>query len=327
MKIYFNDLSLDSGILEDNFQTSIKQVIELIKILELDLKENLYADVTDVIKWKNEQNHEEYLKGEALEEVTLLLNNLQKDHVIQVEKKTYFELYYIQSKNPLIRNTFVGDSFFVQVWADKIQQEEILIINIPDEEYSQRSFIPIFLNKKEGYEYQNFSCLNIDELDKIKVYVYSMTKIKRILKEDKKDKIGEIMTLWNQHLSKEKQVWNLTFDSKSKTETLFPLGQVSDWVVTNTEENPDVAKKKKLAEIIAFINGWKQNPRLTRINNRDVYEPKNKFQGNILYIATDTQHGEFEVHHHQSKQNNHLGAISFDRKEFKDIEKKRKLII
>lgn len=324
MKIYFNDLSLEAGLLEPDFRTSISQVIELIKVLEEELKENLYVDTHNVIKWKSKQEKEGYLIGEALDEFTLFLKKLSAGNkIIQVDGNTYFELYYIESN--LEKNSFIGDFFFVQVWADKIQQEEILIINIPDDEYSKRHFIPIFLNEPKGYEYQNFPCLNTDKLDQIKIYIYANTLIKSLLEDNRKDKVEELIDLWNQSLQKQKtQVWNLVFDQENKIETLFPLGEVSDWVVENTKNKSDIAQKMKLAEVIAFINGWEKNFDLTRINNRDVYQPKNNFQGSILYLATDTQHGEFEVHD-TSSMNNHLGAISFDRKKFKGKKDNRTL--
>ncbi|MCC5944514.1 MAG: hypothetical protein JJT94_06230, partial [Bernardetiaceae bacterium] len=245
------------------------------------------------------------------------------NHINEVEKNAYFELYYIESK--LDKNSFVGDSFLVQAWTDKIQQEEILIINIANNEYTKRGFIPIFHSQPKGYEYQNFPYLSTHELDKIKVYIYCLTRIQKIFDNDKRDKIQDIISLWNQYLEKKKGVWNLIFDIEAKTESLFPLGQVSDLVVENTTtDNQNVTKRKELAEIMATINGWEKDDRLTILNERDVYKPKNKFQGNMLYIATDTQHGEFEVHDN-TKKNNHIGAISFDRQKFKEPRKNRTL--
>lgn len=326
MKIYFNDLSLESGLLTDDFRTYIRQMIELIKALGGELKKDLHVDTSNLISWKSKHEKEGYLIDENLDEFTIFLKKLDtSNHIIKLENKPYYALHYIESN--VEKNSFVGDFFFVQAWLDKIQQEEILIINIPDDEYSKRNFIPLFLNEPKGYEYQNFPCLNTDQLEQIKIYIYANTLIKSLLEDHKKDKVEELIDLWNQSLQKQKtQVWNLVFDQENKIETLFPLGEVSDWVVENTKNRSDIAQKMKLAEVIAFINGWEKNFDLTRINNRDVYQPKNNFQGSILYLATDTQHGEFEVHNSKG-QNNHLGAISFNRKIFKQREKKRTLNI
>ena len=60
--------------------------------------------------------------------------------------------------------------------------------------------------------------------------------------------------------------------------------------------------------VVAKINGWKREKEYSKINKREVFSHIKK---KTIFIAIDTEKGDFEVHN-SNKTGNHLGAISFD---------------
>ena len=65
---------------------------------------------------------------------------------------------------------------------------------------------------------------------------------------------------------------------------------------------------KDIGGIVAKVNGWIRHKEYSRINNREVF---NHHKSKTIFIAIDTEKGDFEVHN-SNKNDNHLGAISFD---------------
>lgn len=74
-----------------------------------------------------------------------------------------------------------------------------------------------------------------------------------------------------------------------------------------------VAQIKVAAAGLAFDNNMKKDPKLSRMNGRDIYRGAD---GN--FYALDTQHGRFEV---LSKTGNHMGEVDFDFKVVKPADK------
>ncbi len=62
---------------------------------------------------------------------------------------------------------------------------------------------------------------------------------------------------------------------------------------------------KKMAEIVAYLNGYKFENKISKLNNRDIYS----HQDSNYFIATDTEKGDFEIHNNSGE---HQGAISLD---------------
>ena len=60
--------------------------------------------------------------------------------------------------------------------------------------------------------------------------------------------------------------------------------------------------------VVAKINGWIRHKEYSRINNREVFH---HHKSKTIFITIDREKGDFEVHN-SSKNDNHLGAISFD---------------
>lgn len=89
-------------------------------------------------------------------------------------------------------------------------------------------------------------------------------------------------------------------------------------IVEKTGE--EIGLIKTFAQKIAEIQQWEYLPQLTRKNGRDVYRIDNN-----LLAAVDTQHGEFEIHTN-TKDNKHLGAVSF-RGDLKPAINDRKLML
>ena len=120
------------------------------------------------------------------------------------------------------------------------------------------------------------------------------------------------------------------FDPETKKQTILPLvelcsfylGEVIDTVwddfyrkISQLNTNERIREIKDIAEKISQIHRWKKATGSLEKNNSDrvIYTIENS----DFIVSVDTQHGEFEVHKNR-KGNNHLGAISFDGKRFKE---------
>jgi hypothetical protein len=127
------------------------------------------------------------------------------------------------------------------------------------------------------------------------------------------------------------------FDALLQRQTLMPLVLAplcglmvgDDWDsfyhnLSRLEPGERVVTIETVANRIAQIHGWEPatGNLKTRNANRLVY----RIPGSNLLVSVDTQHGEFEVHTNQSG-NNHLGALSFDRRHFKPAISTRRLAI
>ncbi|RAN72710.1 hemolysin BL-binding protein [Bacillus sp. SRB_331] len=87
-----------------------------------------------------------------------------------------------------------------------------------------------------------------------------------------------------------------------------------DQKIAKMNVNEKIALIKSTSMDIAKHNGWKKEPKLTRINNRDVYfDSKTK-----NYYALDTQHGRFEVVNSKGK---HQGEVDFNLNQTKPADK------
>ncbi len=75
-----------------------------------------------------------------------------------------------------------------------------------------------------------------------------------------------------------------------------------------------VAQVKDMASKVAFTNNLVKNNKLSKLNNRDVYEGND---GNLY--ALDTQHGRFEVIN--PKNGKHLGEVDFEFNQKKPADK------
>jgi hypothetical protein len=69
-----------------------------------------------------------------------------------------------------------------------------------------------------------------------------------------------------------------------------------------------VSQIKDIGGVVAKVNGWVLNEKYSKINKRLVFSHNKK---STVFIAIDTEKGDFEVHN-SNKNDNHLGAISFD---------------
>ncbi len=92
--------------------------------------------------------------------------------------------------------------------------------------------------------------------------------------------------------------------------------------ISHLGTNQRIDKITKIVNCIAEIQRWKKATGSLEKRNRDrtIYTIPNS----DFIVSVDTQHGEFEIHKNQ-KGNNHLGAISFDGKEFKNKKDDRSL--
>ncbi|RKZ47808.1 MAG: hypothetical protein DRR16_15740 [Candidatus Parabeggiatoa sp. nov. 3] len=92
--------------------------------------------------------------------------------------------------------------------------------------------------------------------------------------------------------------------------------------LSQMDANQRVSKVLTTAAHIAKIQNWERATGSLENNNsnRTIYTIPNS---NFI-VSVDTQHGEFEIHRNQ-KGNNHLGALSFDGKSFKNRDNSRSL--
>lgn len=119
------------------------------------------------------------------------------------------------------------------------------------------------------------------------------------------------------------------FDATKTTQTLLFLVGIyqehpevmGDWNIFWSEltKTPDerVAKLKVLSKVIAEVQGWKEEPNLSRKNNRPVYQTVGNSHQYLLSL--DTQHGDWEVFTNTPKPL-HQGSVSIDGKRFKPAE-------
>ncbi len=94
--------------------------------------------------------------------------------------------------------------------------------------------------------------------------------------------------------------------------------------IAQLNTNQRVSRIVDIAEKISRIHGWEKATGSLERNNPDrrIYTiPRSDF-----IVSVDTQHGEFEIHR-ATKGNNHLGAISFDGKKFKQKIESRSLTL
>lgn len=64
----------------------------------------------------------------------------------------------------------------------------------------------------------------------------------------------------------------------------------------------------KIGGVVAKLNGWKRENEYSKINKREVFSHIKK---KTIFITIDREKGDFEIHN-SDKNDNHLGAISFD---------------
>lgn len=126
------------------------------------------------------------------------------------------------------------------------------------------------------------------------------------------------------------------FDVSTETQTLFPMLELytlllgeGGWDefyhdISHIAETERIGRINAIAERIAQLQRWEEatGNLASQNRNRKVFTIPNS---NLL-ASLDTQHGEFEIHRRQ-RGNNHLGAISFDGKRFKQAEPDRSLEI
>lgn len=116
-----------------------------------------------------------------------------------------------------------------------------------------------------------------------------------------------------------------TYHQRPTFDNLLPLKEISNQYLEyidfyqNKDDNQkgtktEVSDKKKVAKIVAEINGWKK----CSTSGRNIY----KHTQCDYYIAVDTKKGDFEIHDTKGK---HLGAISFDYQKAEGAVKNRKI--
>ncbi len=117
------------------------------------------------------------------------------------------------------------------------------------------------------------------------------------------------------------------FNPETKEQNILPLVEIYSLYLGETvwddfykkiprlNTNERVTEIINIAEKISKIHDWEKATGSLEMNNRNrvIYTIKES----DFIVSVDTQHGEFEIHKHK-KGNNHLGAISFDGKRFKD---------
>jgi hypothetical protein len=310
MKILMNNLSLETSLFTD-FASSLLSTITFIKVIEKDY--DIYVDKSYVSNF--EKQNRELFENTALSVFTLFktkINDLENIDLSSLEAKSIF---YISTN--CLNNINVSSSILAYAFQKQKSKENVLIINMTENEYSLRNFIPLFLNNSIQYDYQNIPCRDTSQIQEIELYVYCKCNILPLLDDKHKEKIDEIITIYVQELPILKKVWKLTFEVNNRIQTLFPMQKVTNKILQYVDYKGNSAKIEQLAAIITEINGWEKDEDRSKINfkkkggRRDVYKPKNSYQGAILYISVDTEKGDFEVHN-EKQTNNHLGAISFD---------------
>ena len=309
MKILINNLSLETSLFTD-FASSLLSTINFIKVIEKDY--DIYVDKSYISNFEK-QNQE--LFENALSVFTLFKNKISGLESIDVNDLGADSVFYISAD--CLKNINVSYSILAYAFQKQRDKENILVINMIDNEYSVKSFIPLFLNNFVQYDYQNIPCRNTSQMQEIEIYIYCKCNILPLLEDKHKEKIDEIITIYMQELPILKKVWKLTFEVNNRIQTLFPMQKVTNKILQYVDYKGNSAKIEQLAAIITEINGWEKDEDRSKINfkkkggRRDVYKPKNYYQGAILYISVDTEKGDFEVHN-EKETNNHLGAISFD---------------
>jgi hypothetical protein len=309
MKILINNLSLETSLFTD-FASSLLSTITFIKVIEKDY--DIYVDKSYISNFEK-QNQE--LFENALSVFTLFKNKISGLESIDVNDLGADSVFYIPVD--CLKNTNVSYSILAYAFQKQRDKENLLVINMIDNQYSVRNFIPLFLNNSVQYDYQNIPCRNTSQMQEIEIYIYCKCNILPLLEDKHKEKIDEIITIYMQELPILKKVWKLTFEVNNGIQTLFPMQKVTNKILQYVDYKGNSAKIEKLAAIITEINGWEKDEDRSKINfkkkggRRDVYKPKNSYQGAILYISVDTEKGDFEVHNEKAT-NNHLGAISFD---------------
>ncbi len=349
MEILFNDLSLQTSLnlLDEKFAQSLSGIRDLSK------KYDISANINNINEFEqsNKSTFEEL--EEALGNITFLKKIADAFNPISWSPKSD-KLYYIKSK--LIENQDVSYSILDYAFQQQIQNRYILIINVLDKEYSLRTFIPVFLTNIDGYEYQNLPCFNTNQAKEVEIYTYCIEYILPLLTQQHKNKIEEIIRTYIEEDRGLSSTWKIDFDVSKKTQTLFRLikttNKITEYSTQVQNEASTIGKKdetqkgnkkgntgfkdnpafaEKVAKVIGEINGWKKDEGRSSINfkkggsgQRDVYEPKNDYQGTILYISVDTEKGEFEVHS-DKKGKNHKGSIYFNLEKYGKVDPDKEL--
>ena len=125
------------------------------------------------------------------------------------------------------------------------------------------------------------------------------------------------------------------FDPESKLQTILPLVELCSFYlgenietvwddfyqrISQLNTNERISEIKDIAEKISQIHGWKKAT--GSLENKNIGRVIYMIDNSDFIVSVDTQHGEFEIHKNR-KRNNHLGAISFDGKKFKESNESR----
>jgi len=335
MKIYINENSIENCILNENLEASIVN-FKLVLKLKRKLKFNIIADI------KKTTSHFQECK-EVLGAHTQLLKIFSTDEIIPISSNSNHNYLYLKSNLTETQN--IKHSLITNALDEHINSKsDILIFNFIDDEYSTRTHIPIIkIQKPDNYIVNTLNNLTNKKED-IESFLFIHSKLKNYFSDVKENIPIELVKKIEEFYLKESRkidwTYQTIFDLKNKKETIFKLGEVTDLIIKililkdkfNNYKSSDYIKyfkekitiKNKTAKLIAELNNWTWDKKLSDCNGRDVFYLKNTSLKTTPYlIATDTEKGDFEVHNSSGE---HLGAISFDRTKFEN-QKKHKLRI
>ncbi len=332
MKIYINDDSIENSISKGNFDISISNLKKFIN----NKKCNLYADIQKVAEWITFYDN---ISNDLFSQKTIIISHLvDKNESTQIQSQS--NVLYIKSELQSIENK--QHTIIAEATDDFSKGNDTFIFNFLDNEYSSRSFLPVVKidDKYSPYSLEHIPCLP-NSAQEIESFIYIHNAVDELIAVGLDKKFRKpIENLYIEKNQKEIwKTWRPSFSPSQKAETLFPLGDVSDFLIKaliineNSEQNyspkqykeyfaNQVRKIEKIGNIIAEINGWEIAPKEILLNNnkQNSDSPRKIYQHANFYIAIDTKKSDFEVHDSTGKW---LGAISFDRKKYEVPTKKR----
>lgn len=310
----FNDMVYETS----SFKDTIMQLNDIIDyVLEQSLQyDNLnifYPDGRMPIWYKNYK--EEIEEAEAMSSVTLFNKKIADSDIILFKRPNYLPHYYLLLTDANAVSPFstslINDKKDT-VFADAVENyklgSQVIVINMPNSDYSNRHFIPIIktVNNKEEPYLVNLPCFQ--DIQAINKYLIIHLLLSNIIRD--KEKLTEIISDYQK----------FTFDWKSwkPKENKFPASVITskiDKISTykNDAKNPSrkIAVFKEIGELMARINGYKFNQELTSYNQkikgmRAIYEAGE--DNNKIYLSIDFENGPFEVCDYQGC---HLGEYNY----------------
>ncbi len=332
-KIFIYKLSLASNYNEteiEKLENDTKQLLSTLKKLANIAKECedylvvFYENQVFKKIWENLQTWKELLnpdnfqkteKNAFLEFLKHFKDCKDEDNTLEESNMLYYEIDFFQNNLLPINNTALAEATEYKLK----QNPNILVVNVEIDQHSE-DFVGVIKKKYQSsfknppttiYLNQTDNTTNIKEWVKLYAEWYFIINDDEVFEKFCENTKNKTIDFANKISN-----WNIT-----KLSDIFPFSDFSNaFLEAYTQKHKkkpyssqlfagNASEAQELLEKVARINGWKKNQKLTKENNRWIFEPKYPANGTIKYIATDTQHIDFECHSNSSTKN-HQGSIS-----------------